>query len=71
MDNKPLSYTKQKNHIMDSMTTSFWIKGALASLDTRDPLAALLDVAYLSKLMALRVKETQARDERIKAVESE
>jgi hypothetical protein len=48
--------------ILESPTVSFWLKGAIKQLLTRDPIDAWADAETLRAVMYMRSKEIQAKE---------
>lgn len=51
-----MTYEEMKAKIAGSMTASFWMKGATAALDKRDPVDAIKDVEVLLELCKKRLE---------------
>jgi len=55
-----MTYIDKQNELLDSPTTSAWLKSALRALDSRDPIDAVGDVETLHELAETRLNETFA-----------
>ncbi len=51
------TYKQLKERVLKNPASSFWLKGAITSLEDRDVLDAQLDVSYLAKLYDIRLRE--------------
>lgn len=55
------SYLSMRMRVMNDPSSTFWLRKAVAQLEQRDPVDALMDAEYLLKMMTRRMEEEKRR----------